>query len=281
MEKAVTEARAVLGESPVWRAEDRTIWWVDIDGHRLFRTGEDGATRVWTAPQAPGFVLLDEAGAPIVGMETGLFDFDEQSGRFARIAPLEAAGMRFNDACIDAAGRLWAGTMDLDNARANGVLYVIGADQALTPVADGFRTVNGLAWDGAGARLFVSDSHPTARMIWTLAVPPEGVAFDPVERVEFACLHDLPGRPDGAAMDADGFYWIAGVGGGELYRYGPDGRLAARYATPVEHPTKPVFTGPDLATMHLTSKRDGGAGGRLAAWRGPTAGAPAYRWRRD
>lgn len=281
--RVASDARAALGESPVWRAEDRTVWWVDIEGRRLLRTGEDGATRAWDAPQAPGFVQLDEAGRPVVGMETGVFDFDEATGRFSRLAPLAASGMRFNDACVDAAGRLWAGTMDLDNARDNGVLYVIGPDGALHAAADGFRTVNGLAWDVGRGRLFVSDSHPSAQTIWTLAAPGEGVDFGGVERAEFARLHDLPGRPDGAAMDAEGHYWIAGVGGGELCRYAPDGALAQRLATPVEHPTKPVFTGADLGVMHLTSKRDDGDGGRLVAWGAAAVGvtgAQAYRWRR-
>ena len=30
----MTETCAELGESPVWRAEDDMIWWVDVEGLR-------------------------------------------------------------------------------------------------------------------------------------------------------------------------------------------------------------------------------------------------------
>lgn len=267
---------ADLGESPVWRAEDGAVWWVDVEGLRLMRSGPDGLTRTWFTPAAPGFVQLSAEGAPLVGMGTGLFLFDERAGRFAPLAAVDAPGRRMNDACVDAAGRLWFGTMDVENLRPNGALYVMGPDAAPRRVAEGFRTINGLAWDAARERLFVSDSHASVRTLWTLDPETGG-------RAVFARFDALPGRPDGAAMDADGHCWIACVGGAELIRFAPDGRIAARIPTPMPQPTKPAFAGADLGRMVLTSRRGPGGGGRLHAWEvGPALGlrgAPAPRWR--
>lgn len=279
------EVCAELGESPVWRAEDATVWWVDVEGLQLLRTEfrpgsrAPGPTRAWPTPEAPGFVQLDASGAPLVGMGTGLFRFEEAAGRFARIAAVEAPGRRCNDACVDAAGRLWFGTMDVENLRPNGALYVMGPDAAPRQVLDGFRTINGLAWDAARERLFVSDSHVSVQTLWTLRFRDGAL----VERQVFARFEGLAGRPDGAAMDAQGHLWIAGVGGAELCRFAPDGRLAARIPTPMPHPTKPAFAGPRLDRLALASRRGPGGGGVLAGWEAAAetgaTGAPAARWR--
>lgn len=287
----VAEICAELGESPVWRAEDATVWWVDVDGRRLLRTefstefrteqraAPPGATRAWPTPDMPGFVQLDVSGTPLVGMGTGLFLFDELAGRFEPVAQVEAPGRRCNDACVDAAGRLWFGMMDRENLRPDGALYVMGPDAVPRRVLDGFRTINGLAWDPARERLFVSDSHASVQTLWTLRFRGEAL----VERAEFARFHDLPGRPDGAAMDAEGHLWIAGVGGAELCRFAPDGRLVARAPTPMPQPTKFAFAGAGLTRMALASRRGPGGGGRLAGWDVTAAtgvvGAPAPRWR--
>ena len=45
------------------------------------------------------------------------------------------------------------------------------------------------------------------------------------------------GRPDGAAVDAQGCYWTALFEGGRIQRYSPDGRLLAEYPVPARCPT--------------------------------------------
>lgn len=264
----LSDARAILGESPVWRAQDAAIWWLDIDGRALLRTDMAGATRVWATPETPGFVQPGPGGAPIIGMQSGVFRFDPATGDFALIAPTPQDGVRFNDACMGAGGRIWAGTMDLDNRRPVGTLYSLDPGGALVARQGGFLTINGLAWDPARERLFVSDSHAAVQTVWTVAGPD---ADGP--RAVFARFHDLAGRPDGAAIDAAGGYWIAGVGGAEIYRFAPDGTLTERRATPMQSPTKVLIAN---GRMFLTSRiGDGdGDGGRLMEWRGPQTPEP-------
>ncbi|MCA0869422.1 SMP-30/gluconolactonase/LRE family protein [Seohaeicola saemankumensis] len=267
--------RAELGESPAWSARDRCVWWVDIDGCTLFRTTLEGTTRSWATPEPPGFVQLDDGFCPIVGMQSGLFRFDPDTGGFDRLVAQQQPDMRFNDSCIDSYGRLWAGTMDMRSARPRGTLYLIGPDRRLYPVLEGFRYINGLAWDAVRERLFLSDSHPDVRTVWTLDCP--GGRPDPASRRVFTRFDGRAGRPDGAALDADGDYWIAGVGGGALHRFGPDGTARACYAVPPEYPTKPAFAGDALSQLVLTCKN-----GALTIWDigaelGVT-GSPVSRW---
>lgn len=271
----LSPVQAQLGESPVWSPADQAIWWIDIDGHKLFRTGLDGRTAQWDTPEVPGFVHCIGPQV-LVGMQSGIFGFDPGTRGFDLRAPLNRPGQRFNDACPAAHGCLWVGTMDVQNRRANGGLWHFDpVRNILTPVLDGFRTINGLAWDAPRQRLFVSDSHPDIQSVWTCAVDAENRAAD---RTVFARFDGLDGRPDGAAMDADGWYWIAAVDGGALYRFSPDGARRTTFAVPQTYPTKPLFLDFGGPAMALTSKADHDRGGHLALWRAPPcAGAdPGY-----
>ena len=49
----------------------------------------------------------------------------------------------------------------------------------------------------------------------------------------FIDMHAHPGRPDGAAVDADGCYWICGNDAGQIHRFTPDGRLDRSLSVPV------------------------------------------------
>lgn len=255
--------RAQLGESPVWSSFYQAVWWVDITGRRLFQTKLTGETQEWATPEMPGFVQVigDDV---FVGMQTGIFRFDPVLAQFDRRVALLAPNQRFNDACTDTHGRIWAGTMDIDNQRANGTLYLFDpAHRSLLSKSEGFRTINGLAWDERQGRLFFSDSHPEVQTVWTWDVTESGRISG---QALFARFHDLNGRPDGAALDREGNYWIAGVGGGAIYRFTPDGSAVTQYNVPVQSPTKPaIIDAPDHA-MVLTSFDDGGTGGRLVIW---------------
>ena len=59
--------------------------------------------------------------------------------------------------------------------------------------------------------------------------------------------------PDGAAVDAEGYYWIAAVWGWSLLRYTPDGALDLVVRLPVQRPTKLAFGGADHRTVFVTS----------------------------
>jgi len=249
----LSDAQALLGESPVWSAAEDCVWWVDVTGRRLLRSeAASGRTRVWRTPEEIGFVTLATGGRVVVGMESGLFLFDAAAGTFDLIYRLEGRNVRFNDAAIDAAGRLWAATCDVANKAPLGRLYRFEPDLSATVVAEGLLTPNGLAVDSARGRLFLSDSHPTVRCLWWL--PLDFASGSLGERQELADFGALKGRPDGGVLDAEGCYWIAGVGGGTLHGFSPAGARVAEVATPMLNPTKLAFGGAGRTTAFLTSK---------------------------
>src|SRR5690606_39714806 len=122
-------AVAELGESPFWSQEENCVWWVDVTGKQVLRTAVDtGETMRWPTPLQAGFVARVN-GVLVVGMEQGLFGFDPPTGTFDLIARTELTpGIRFNDATVDAVGRLWATTMPLANDSAEGAIWVFSED---------------------------------------------------------------------------------------------------------------------------------------------------------
>src|SRR3954452_21972112 len=75
----VLDARAELGECPVWSIEEQALYWVDIRAPALHRLEPDtGVTRPWPVPRRIGSFGLREAGGALVALEDGfsLLDFD-------------------------------------------------------------------------------------------------------------------------------------------------------------------------------------------------------------
>lgn len=212
----LTQTRAKLGESPFWDPLRGCLWWVDVDGRRLLRTTvSNGNTDMWPTPELPGFVVLTQTGKPAIGMESGIFFFTPETGKFDQVIKLEAQNVRFNDATIDSAGRLWAATMDIAGNSPVGILYLVSSRRRLVSVVNGLNTPNGLAVDKVRSRLYLSDSHPGVQTIWVFGV--EWFSGKLADRRIFAAMNGFNGRPDGATIDTTGNYWIAGVDGAAVH----------------------------------------------------------------
>jgi len=266
----VLDARCGTGESPVWHAEEQALYWVDIPQRTLHRLDPaTGAHAQWTGDEMLACVA-PRAGHPgqwIAGMESGIFAIATRpDGTLAHTLLASAAhamhGMRFNDGRCDRQGRFWAGTMHMDMAAAHAVGRVyryqrdVNAEVALRLQFDDMIVPNGLAFSPDGRTMYLSDSHPKVQKVW---------AFDydiadgtPHDRRLFVDMTALPGRPDGAAIDADGCYWICGNDAGLVHRFTPDGRLDRSLAVPVKKPAMCAFGGALLDTLYVTSIRPGG-----------------------
>ncbi|RDK00915.1 SMP-30/gluconolactonase/LRE family protein [Paraburkholderia lacunae] len=266
--EAAERMPAQVGESPVWRAAEEALYWVDIPARKIMRlrvgTGERSE---WMLPEQVACLAFDHRGTVLAGCETGLFGVTLIEGASggepamvtgkklaAPVFPL--AGMRFNDGRCDRQGRFWSGTMVQDMAAANpaGALYRFDARGVLSaPVVDALIVQNGLAWSPDGATMYLSDSHPSRRLIWAFDYDTE--AGEPRNRRVFADLHHYAGRPDGAAVDADGCYWICANDAGLLLRFTPQGTLDRQIAVPAAKPSMCAFGGRDLDTLFVTSIR--------------------------
>ncbi|KAI3592819.1 Gluconolactonase [Cupriavidus sp. U2] len=260
----IGDMRCGVGESPVWRASEAALYWTDIPNRSLWRFDPaSGRIDQWAVPEMAGCMAMTPDGGWLLAMETGIFRMGrlvagQPAPEARRVAAVAHAreGMRFNDGRCDRQGRFWAGTMvmDMSLAATDGKLYRFDARTgALDVIRDEMITPNGLAFSPDGRTMYVSDSHPARQAVWAYdydidtGTPSNGRVFIDMNR--------YPGRPDGAAVDADGCYWICGNDAGQVHRFTPDGRLDRSLAVPFAKPAMCAFGGSGLDTLYVTSIR--------------------------
>jgi sugar lactone lactonase YvrE len=245
---------AGLGEGPRWDAASATLLWVDIPAKLVHRY--DPATGTDTTRQAADVVSLAlprRQGGVVVGLPDGLHLLDDRrSRRLVAIEP-ERTETRTNDGACDRAGRLWVGTMALDERSPVAALYRVDPDLSVTTVLTGTTISNGLGWSPSGRRFYFIDS-PTRRVDVFDLDPATGALED---RRPFAAVEVAGAVPDGLAVDAEGGVWVALHGGWGLNRYTPDGELAAEVRLPVAMVTSCCFGGAELRDLYVTTRREG------------------------
>ena len=252
-----------LGESPCWHPREQALYWCDIPGHRLHRLDpRSGELRHWDFDTALASIAPMLDGAMLLAMRDGLWRLDLASGDRRRLArpPYEVARERFNDGKADPQGRFWVGTIYEPREPALAALYCYTHGE-LERRAEGVTVANGLAWSPDGRRLYWSDTK--AHRIDCFDVDLGSGAISgrrafvqfPLRDAE-APLSAYGGRPDGAAMDTEGCYWVAMFEGARLLRLSPSGEVLREVRLPVQCPTMPCFGGTDLKTIYITTARD-------------------------
>jgi sugar lactone lactonase YvrE len=231
----------------------------------------------WPLQEEPGCFAPAQQGGWVMALRSGVYRAHEWGGALHLLAPApyDTNKLRFNDGKCDPAGNFWSGTMYEPRDQAAGVLYALQANHALQPKADQATVANGLAWSPNGKTLYWSDTGAHCIRAWDFEVTSQQMTR---ERV-FAQFPAKPkdwtygsgvaqtyaGRPDGAAVDAEGFYYAAMYEGHRLAKIAPDGRCVAFIETPVQCPTMPCFGGADLRTLFITTSAHGRTAAELQA----------------
>jgi sugar lactone lactonase YvrE len=255
--KRVLDIKAGLGEGALWSVEEQALFWVDIHKKTLNRFDPAaGSNHAWTLPATPGCFAFRDGGGVIVATDRGYYGLDFASGAvdFLLAPPFDPAIFRFNDGKTDRQGRFWVGTVmahRFDEASGKYFRYKNGvAVEGLS----GITVANGTAFSPDGRTMYRAESM--ARTIYALDYDPAtGVASN--QRV-FATMPDELGIPDGATVDAEGYYWSAAPFGektGHVVRFAPDGTLDLQFEVPVLVPTMVAFGGPNLSTLYIVTGR--------------------------
>lgn len=271
-----------VGESPVWDDQTGCLLFVDILAPALFRFDPaSGSLERWEMPAAIGSFGLCPDGRVMVALRTGVHFFDLTSRRFEFLVHPEpdTPGNRLNDGKVGPDGRFWVGSMDdAADKRPVAALYRIDSSGACVKMVDGLTVSNGLAWSPDGRTMYHSDS----RQRFVAAYDYDLATGDISNRRVLTVLDNEQGRPDGAAADAEGYYWSAGVSAGCLHRIAPDGTMERKLTVPMPGPTMPCFGGEGLRTLYVTSlttDRTGTkAAGTLISLDVGVAGAPVARF---
>ena len=282
--QAVTAQPSALGESPFWQPQEQRLYWVDIARRQILRANVDqGSVETWDMPSEPGCIAPAASGGWVIALRHGVFRARAWRAPLERIATLDydPATMRANDGKCDTLGRLWIGTLDETRVSRNAALYCLDCrsgsaallerktNSATAPASTG----NGLAWSPDGGTLYWADTSSHRVWAWDFDVRSNAltaqrtfVQFEPKPGGWQFDQSRYRGRPDGAAVDVQGNYYVAMYEGGRVCKFAPDGTLLAEMATPALCPTMPCFGGADLQTLYLTTARHRRSAAELAAW---------------
>ena len=273
-----------LGESPFWHPHEQTLYWVDIPGKKVLRANiYMGTVETWPMPGEPGCIAPALSGGLVIALRDGIFRAREWGGELQKLAtlPYDTTAVRANDGKCDALGRFWVGTIDEPKASLAAALYSVDCRSGQAVVerhAGDALTGNGLGWSLDGRSLYWSDTPNHIIHAWNYELQSNALSQHRV----FAKFSPKPagwtfddtryqGRPDGAAVDADGNYYSAMFEGRRICKFSPDGRLLAEIPTPAQCPTMPCFGGEDLKTLYVTTARHGRSAAELALF--PSSGA--------
>jgi sugar lactone lactonase YvrE len=261
--EVISPVRDRVGESPVWSVREQALYWVDIESQAIRRwSPANGSAKAqvatWLLPERVGCIALTHDGRVIAAMESRIVAATLGQGGAINSSTLAVidhpvSGMRFNDGKCDAAGRLWLGTMVMNMGLNSGLgaLYCLDERGLTGPYVHDLLTPNGLGFSPDGRVMYLSDSHPTVQKIWAFDFDVKQGTL--TNRRLFVDMNGHPGRPDGAAVDAAGNYWICGNDAGQIHCFSPAGALLQSLSVPFPKPAMGTFGGAALDTLFVTS----------------------------
>jgi len=269
------DVRCDLGESPFWHPQERRLYWVDIPGRKLHRGDpQTGDADSWRLPQEPGCIAPAASGGLVIALRDGVYRARSWEGLLQLVVRFnhDVRTTRFNDGKADPRGRFWAGTLyePKDSRRAE--LYSIdcrphngsGGKPLVMLKAQNAVTANGLAWSPQQDTIYWSDTQDHAIYAWDWE-PDSNVMrrhrtfrqFDHKPAGWQAGQDGYLGRPDGAAVDMQGNYWVAMYEGARVLKLSPAGEILETLEVPAQCPTMPCFGGDDLRTLFVTTASKG------------------------
>lgn len=271
-----------LAEGPFWDPVRERLLWVDIMAGDVLvgRLGVDDRIEVderVTFPDTAGAVAVSAAGEWVVAGKHRLHHRTSDGRMLAGPALIDGARRRFNDGAPDPAGRFLVGT----KGDGEELLMQVDVDGAARVIDDDLGLSNGLAWSADGRTLFSVDTP--SRRIFARDYDPETGATG--ERRLFTTIEE--GFPDGMTTDAEDHLWVAIWGGGCVLRVDGTGAVVTRIDVPAPHVTCPVFAGPELDVLVITTAtedmppdelRRHPLAGRLFTCRPGVRGNPPHLW---
>jgi len=249
------DAKAELGEGPLWDYRKRVLYWVDINAHRVHvfdpATGVD---RYIDVGQPVGCLAPRRNGDLLLGLQTGFATLDIESGSVRHLIDPEAhlPDNRFNDGKCDPRGRFWAGTMSLNRVKGSASLYCLSGDLTVRTMLTGVTVSNGLAWSPDQRKMYYIDTAAQKVSVFSYTVETGDISR---RRTAFS-IPPSQGKPDGMTIDEEGMLWVAHWGGGRVSRWDPkEGRQIADIEVPAPNVTSCAFGGPHMDELYITSAR--------------------------
>jgi sugar lactone lactonase YvrE len=248
-------SQCILGESPLWHAERKCCFWVDIENGILYEYNWlQQTTRFWKFNHRLPLVLRGEASKLILALDAKIARFDLETEQLEWLVDVETGSeSRCNDGSCDTEGRLWVGTMHLAQKHEAGALYSINSDLKVNKKLDNTTISNGIAWSLDNKRLYFIDSPTQVVQSFIFEEKTGEIIFEK----NVVSIPNEKGSPDGMAMDEEGMLWIAHWGGFGLYRWNSENsELMEKIEVPVPQVSSCAFVGDNLDYLMITTARE-------------------------
>lgn len=263
----ITDSLVYHGEGPCWWPTAGVLRYVDMLAGDVMTWYPDGrVTRSPVGAKVAAVIRPRAGGGAVVARERDIALFaDDGLTDLTAIVPVPGgAGLRCNEGGCDPDGRFYVGTMAHDQTPGAAALYRLSpGSSGVTEVVSGLTIANGLGWSPDGVTAYFNDT-PTGIV--------QAFGYDArrglTDGRPLATVPEAQGHPDGLCVDAEGGVWVALHGGGAVHRYDPDGVRTAVVEVGARQVTACTFGGPDLATLFITTSREG-----LDDGEDPTAGS--------
>jgi sugar lactone lactonase YvrE len=154
---------------------------------------------------------------------------------------------RFNDVIADPRGRVFCGTVSLDDS--HGRLYRLDCDSSLHLLFEDIACSNGMAFTLDQKGFYYTES--LARKIHFFDYDVEDGSLS--NQRTFAAFNEANGLPDGATLDADGNLWAAFWGGSCIARLSNDGKMDEQVFLPTPKVSSLTFGGDDHSHLYITT----------------------------
>jgi len=247
------DARASLGEGPVWDPRTNLLYWVSIRAGEVHEFDPaSGSDRVIKLGKDIGCIALRETTGAVVALQDGFAELDLSTGELAYIANPEQGrdDILFNDGKCDPFGRFWAGTKAYADTPGAGALYCMDVNRSISLKVPSVTISNGLAWSADARRMYYIDTLAAEVSVFDYDLATGEIGN---RRTAVSIPQEL-GYPDGMAIDCEGKLWVALWGGRCVARFDPDtGDCLEKIPMPVTCPSSCCFGGPDLDELYITS----------------------------
>lgn len=249
-------SQCILGESPLWHAERKCCYWVDIERGVLYEYNWlSKTTRTWKFNKRLGLVREGKDNQLILATDAGIARFDLETEQVSSVVDIESptSRNRCNDGACDSLGRLWIGTMHLEHKKGAGALYMVDKNLKVHKRLTNTSISNGIAWSADKKHLYFIDSPTRVVQSFFFKEKTGEILF---EKKVIEVPAEM-GTPDGMAIDEEGMLWIAHWGGFGVYRWNPlNGKLLDKIELPVPQVTSCTFAGENLDELIITSARE-------------------------
>jgi sugar lactone lactonase YvrE len=247
----VGDVESEVAEGPIWDDRFDLLRWVDLN--RGFVHGYNpvhGQARPIELGQHVGFIVPLGADQLLAGLRDGFAAVAlDGTVTIKRTLELDRPHLRMNDGKSDSAGRVWVGTMGIDDPQPEGTLYRLDNDWAVHAKIEGLTIPNGIGWSPEGSTMYFTDT--TWGRIDSFSYDSSTGEVD--KRRTFVEIPGAAGQPDGLTVDEEGCVWVALWYGAAVHRYAPTGRLDTIVRIPALQATSCVFGGTDRRDLFITS----------------------------